>query len=397
MKHAFLILLVVLVAVSTCFAYPETGKTEVGGDFWFRYHIDRMDESTQRSAFTVERGYIGLGYGWNSDVNGQMTINVFSSQTSSGVTGWDFELRDAYLNLNYFVPNGKIRVGLQKNYFGTVHDWKYMTVRRSLADAVGVVQERDYGVAFLGSMPDGMGEWSLAVMNGEGFSSGFNPVWADKQPGLMGTVRYIPMRETVIGVSYLRDKRYVYRWDTWGYESDARIGYEDRTAYSVMARWGTGPFSVLGEYLYYDYAIPDREEPEHCTMNVTGSGFSVFPMIRLTEKFDVVGRYDTWDPDTDSDETIWSPTGTGFTSTMWNTQPWWLPSDYAPEYYLVKHNVYTVGFNYNITERMEGAPGVIIQANWQRMSADEDIYGTPLEDVDSYIVQVRWGWGGLDF
>jgi hypothetical protein len=277
-----------------------------------------------------------------------------------------------------------------------------MTIRRSLADAVGVVQERDYGIALLGMIPGGMGEWAVGVMNGEGYSSGLTPDYADKQPGVMGTFRYMPMRETVIGVSFLRDKRYVYPWtysiETEPYES--HIGYEDRTAFSVMGRVGSGPFSILGEYLYYDYPIPDRELTD-TPVNVTGIGFSVFPMLRVTEKIDLVGRYDLWDPDSDSDCPIWEPAHSESPEVMATSAetltPWWIPSDYDARYYYVKHNVYTLGFNYNITDRMEGKPGVVFQFNWQRMSPDEQIPDMTLEDVDSFIFQCTWGWGGLDF
>jgi len=390
MKQTLLILSVLLV-VSTCLAAPEAGRTQVAGDFWFRYHVDRQDDSTQRSAFTVERGYFGLGYKWNDRVDGQMTINVFSSADQSG---WDFELRDAYLNLYYFVPNGKMRVGLQKNYFGTVHDWKYLTVRRSLADAVGVVSERDYGVAFLGTLPDYGAEWTLAIMNGEGYSSGFNPPYADRQPGFMASFRFVPMTETTVGFSFLKDKRYVWRWGEVGYGSS--IGYEDRTAYCFLARFGRGPLSVLGEYLIYDYPIPSREDWNE-PVNVTGTGFMVFPTLRVTDKLDIVARYDMWDPDKDSDDPIWQPPS-GFTSTMDTPEPWWVPQNYRdPRYYYVKHNVYVFGFNYNITKRMEGEPGVTLQVNWQRMDPEEEMAGQTLDPFDSFIFQVRWGWGGLDF
>lgn len=413
MKYAVSVLVVLVAFVSTCLALPETGKTEVGGNFWFRYHLDRIDESTQRSGFNVERGYLGLGHRWNSHISGQMTINVFTSLGESGLNGWDFELRDAYVNLAYIIPHGKVRVGLQKNYFGTVHDWKYLTVRRSLADAVGVVQERDYGVAFLGMVPGGMGEWALGVMNGEGFSSGLSPQYGDRQPGLMATLRLVPLRETVVGFSFLWDKRHVY---PWAYVSDAdpygsSAPYETRTGFSFMGRLGSGPFSVLGEYLYYDYPIPDRDDPQ-VAANVKGTGFSIFPMMRLTEKFDLVGRYDFWDPDKDSETSIACMqrfevgTGTGiyyFEAPM----AWWLPADYSWEYYSVSHNVYTVGFNYNLTDRMEGGPGVVIQVNWQRMDPQEDLeWYDPatletgemaLDAVDSFIFQLRWGWGALDF
>jgi hypothetical protein len=401
MKSSVVFLLALLVAVSPCLSMPDIGKTEVGGNFWFRYHLDRMDESTQRSAFTVERGYIGLGHRWTPQVGGQMTLNVFSSPDASGMTGWNVELRDAYVDLGYFIPNGKIRAGLQKNYFGTVHDWKYMTVRRSLADAVGVVRERDYGIAFLGTFSEGMGEWSIGIMNGEGFSSGMTPAYADKQPAIMANVRFTPIVETMVGFSVLRDKRYVYDWDYFTYDVGSRIGYEDRTAMSVVAKWGSGPMSVLGEYLYHDYPIPDREDPSLPT-NVKGSGFSIVPKMRLTEKMEIVGRYDTWDPDKDSDCPIWEGGSVGaLTSGAPVPEPWWLPSDYDSKYYFVKHNVYVVGFNYNITERMEGDPGVLLQVNWQRMDPQEDIAILEPDDqvdaIDSFVFQVRWGWGGLDF
>jgi hypothetical protein len=363
-----------------------------------RYHLERMDESTKRSSFNVERGYIGLAHTWSPDVSGQMIFNVFSSPDQSDVSGWNFELRDAYLDLHFLVPNGKVRVGLQKNYFGTVYDWKYMTVRRSLADAVGIVEERDYGVALLGTIPEGMGEWSVGIMNGEGFSSGMSPAYADRQPAIMANLRLMPVRETMFGLSMLRDKRYVYRWDQVGYASS--IGYESRTAISVLGRWGSGPISVSGEYLYYDYPIPAREDWNQA-VNVKGTGFSVFPKMRVTEKMEIVGRYDMWDPDKDSDQAIWPGEAPARMSSEYLSIPevWWLPGDYDPTYYLVKHNVYVVGFNYNITERMTGEPGVLLQVNWERMDPQEDIANAeaPLDAIDSFVFQVRWGWGGLEF
>ena len=418
MRRMLLILAVVLACVTTAVATPQTGKTEVGGNFWFRYHLDRIDQSTQRSGFNVERGYIGLGYRWNPQVSGQMTINVFSSPDGLGLTGWDFELRDAYVNLKYFVPNGKMRIGLQKNYFGTVYDWKYLTARRSFADAVGVARERDYGVALMGMMPNGMGEWMLCAMNGEGFSSGVAPEYADKQPGIMANVRIVPMTETMVGFSLLRDKRRVFCWD---YEDDqlagmfgdgGSIGYETLTAFSFVGRIGSGPINILGEYLYCDYPIPDRQDDTK-SINVKGTGFSVLPMMRLTEKLDLVGRYDSWDPDKDSEHPIgqvarWTETGEGgeiLAQHFAYPTAWWIPDEYMPQYYHVKHDVYVAGLNYNITKRMEGQPGVIIQVNWQRMEPKEDLEWfdetdsgkISLDPVDSFIFQVKWGWGGLDF
>jgi hypothetical protein len=248
----------------------------------------------------------------------------------------------------------------------------------------------------MGPFGQGMGEWTLAFMNGEGFGSGLSPAWADKQPNVMANVRFTPFMQSVFGVSFLKDKRWVYDWDDITYQN--RLDYADETAVSVVAKVGSGPFSLMGEYLYYDYPIPDREDPAE-VVNVTGSGFSVFPMMRLSEKFEIVGRYDLWDPDTDSDEAIWMPTSTGMltSSTGWAPSPWWVPSDYDASYYYVKHNVYVFGFNYNITERMKGAPGVIFQFNWQRMDPQEEVGGVELDPVDSFIFQVRWGWGGLNF
>ena len=396
MKTALLIIAVLAVGCSTGFAVPEVGQTQVGGDFWFRYHMDRADETTQRSAFNVERGYIGLGYAWNTDISGQMTVNVFSSPGQSAASGWQFELRDAYVNIDNLIPWGKARVGLQKNYFGTVYDWKYMTVRRSLADAVGVVQERDYGIAFMGPFGEGLGEWTLAFMNGEGFDSGLSPAWADRQPNVMANVRFTPIMQSVVGLSFLRDKRWVFGWEDANY--DTKLGYADETAVSALVRWGTGPFSLMGEYLYYDYPIQDREDPAE-VMNVTGNGFSIFPMMRLSEKFEVVGRYDFWDPDTDSEDAIWMPSSPGMLAAGATPipNPWWVPSEYEASYYYVKHTVYVAGFNYNMTERMKGAPGVIFQFNWQRMDPQEEIGEIELDPIDSFIFQVRWGWGGLNF
>jgi hypothetical protein len=232
-------------------------------------------------------------------------------------------------------------------------------------------------------------------------------------------VRLVPLRETVVGFSALRDKRYVYEWGQTDFSRESSIGYKDRTAFSVMGRVANGPFSLLGEYLYYEYGIPNRDKTaEQRAISVTGTGFSVFPMVRLTEKFELVGRYDMWDPDKDSDkstglvETWYVPEEGSTPAYTYDQNPttWWFPGDYSAEYYNVSHNVYTVGFNYNLTDRMEGSPGVIIQVNWQRMDPQEDLEWyvqqedmtiqqstKTLDAVDSFIFQLRWGWGGLDF
>ena len=395
MKYVVVAVLAAFLCFSTALASPEVGKTAWGGDFWFGYQMDRVDESTQQSAFGVHRGYIGLSYGWSPEVSGQMTINVFSSPRT---LGWTFELVDAYVDWMRFVPNGKMRIGLQKNYFASVYDWKDLTVRPSFAEAVGIVEERDYGIAFLGWIPNEMGEWGICLMNGEGYSSGFNPPYADKQPGVMLNVRLSPARQTTVGFSLLRDRRYVYPWPTQAdgvYESS--IGYEPVTAFSFLAGYGSGPFTVSGEYLYYDYYISDRDNPDE-PLNVKGAGFTIFPRVRVSEKLEVVGRYDSWDPDKDCSDPIWDdPTwGTADYENPHAPGMWWLPRRYAPEYYYVKHDVYVVGFNYNITERKEGKEGVILQFNWQRLDPKEQYANVTLDPVDSFVFQVKWGWGDLD-
>jgi hypothetical protein len=396
MKTGLLVVAVLVISCSTGLAAPQVGGTEFGGDFWFRYQMDRANETTGRSAFNVERGYLGLGYAWSDDVSGQMTLNVFTSPAGTVPSGWQFELRDAYVNIGSLMPWGKVRVGLQKDYFGTVYDWKYLTVRPSLADAEGVVAERDYGIAFMGPFGQGLGEWTLASMNGEGFDSGLNPPWADRQPDVMANVRFVPVMQTVVGLSFLADKRWVYGWDDVTYET--RLAYRDRRAFSALAKVENGPLSLMGEYLYYDYPIPDRDNPTQA-VNVTGAGFSIFPVVRLSEKAQLVGRYDSWDPDTDSDKSIWMPSSPDLLASSLESTPtpWWLPAEYEASYYYVKHDVYVVGLNYNITERMKGAPGVIFQFNWQRMDPQEKIGEVELDPIDSFVLQVRWGWGGLNF
>jgi hypothetical protein len=211
----------------------------------------------------------------------------------------------------------------------------------------------------------------------------------------MANLRFTPFMQSVVGLSFLRDKRWVYPWEA-AYEDTNRLGYGDETAISAFVRWGSGPFSLMGEYLYYDYPIPDWEDPTE-VLNVTGTGFSIFPMMRLSEKFEIVGRYDFWDPDTDGEDAIWqAPEGWDW-ETSSPSHPWWIPKDYDASYHFVKHTVYVAGFNYNIAERMKGAPGVIFQFNWQRMDPQEEIDEIELDPIDSFIFQVRWGWGGLNF
>jgi hypothetical protein len=247
----------------------------------------------------------------------------------------------------------------------------------------------------MGAISQDMGEWALGIMNGEGYTSGPSPQYATNTPAFIANLRLMPVTEATVGVSFLWDERNVYTWENAAYTDEELLGKKSRTAISAMARYGRGFFNVLGEYLYYDHPIPDRDNPQTGTQNVKAMAFTVFPVVRLTQQLDLVGRYDYWDPDSDSDKSIWNAPGdwTGATPS-----PWWVPREYAPGYYYVKHNVYALGFNYNITERMKGDPGVILQVNWQRMSPSEDLgeQGN-LDDTDYFTAQLRWGWGGLEY
>lgn len=86
------------------------------------------------SEFAVKRGYLRWEHQFIDKIKSRVTLDIFPTDKEGYHYGAGLKLKDAYVDFKYLIPEGKFRIGLQKNYFGHIYDWEYPTVEKSLAD-----------------------------------------------------------------------------------------------------------------------------------------------------------------------------------------------------------------------------------------------------------------------
>jgi len=143
------------------------GKSQLKAYTWFRYTYEQEDTNTKMSEFAVKRGYLRWEHQFIEEIKSRVTLDFFSSDDDPHGAG--LKLKDAYVDFKYLIPEGKITAGLQKNYFGLVYDWDYITIEKALEDKEKLAASRDYGISVGGNIPNGFGECNLEIVNGEGY------------------------------------------------------------------------------------------------------------------------------------------------------------------------------------------------------------------------------------
>ena len=109
-----------------------------------------------------------------------------------------------------------------------------------------------------------------------------------------------------------------------------------------LLRFAYGPVDIWGEYLMV-------------TMDeTTGSGLMAMPTFILTDRIQLIARYDMWDPNGDVEDD--------------------------------GHSRMIAGANYFISKNAKGAPETQLQVNWERTTPEAE----DLEPIDQFMIQLRW-------
>ena len=308
---------------------------------WNRYTLERVAGETKKSEFALKRGYLRLDHKFSENIKGRVNLDFFSSDKD--VHGAGTKLKYAYLDFKEVlpIPESKFTFGLQKTYFGTIYDWKYITIQKALEDKEKVISSTDYGITLFGYIPKGFGEYAVSILNGEGYKKTGGEV--NIKPAYLANLRVIPIPGVTLGGSVLYEER--------GTE------YDKRLLYAGVVRTAFGPVDIWSEYL-----VAERGEFNNPTKSV---GFMVMPILKLANltgaDVELVARYDKWDKDTDIEDDA--------------------------------HSRVTGGFNWYIQRRAKGKPAVMLQANYERTSYEN----SGKDPKDNLMVQFRWEFASKPF
>ena len=342
MKKALLIVIIAVLAFGVLNA-----ETKLKMEIWNRWTYTMEDGEVTKNEMALKRGYFRLEPKFGNNIKGRFNVDFFSDE--DGLDGAGLKIKYAYLDFSNMLPikDSKITIGLMKTYFGTIYDWDYTTIDKDPSDKYKFVSSTDYGMGITGYLPNGFGTYALAAYNGEGYKKTAGDI--NKDMNFVGNIRVTPIQGITVGGSYMmKTKNDSEVNDGTG----TMIDNPDREEYSLVAgvgKFAFGPVSLLTQYLIKDKNKPNVDGYE----KVNSTVISLMPVYKVNNSFDLVARYDMYDPDTDTDDD--------------------------------GYNTIVAGFNYHLMKDSKNKPKLFVQTNYQVKQFENDD-----DDVSEIMVQLRW-------
>ncbi|MDA3885900.1 MAG: hypothetical protein PF638_09940 [Candidatus Delongbacteria bacterium] len=346
MKRTLVFMMIVLGAISALNA-----TTKMSMELWNRWTMETIDGKIQQNELAVKRGYFRLEPQFTSNIKGRFNLDFFSDEDGAG-DGVGMKLKYAYLDFAVLpIPDSKLTIGLMKTYFGTIYDWDYQTIEKDPSDKYKFVSSTDYGVGISGYYPKGFGTYNVAVYNGEGYKKTADDL--NKDMNFAIDTRITPFTGVTIGGSYMFMSKEDSQVDTTLAEDGPLVDNPAREHYNMIAGMGKlafGDFSLLGQYLMKTKSMPNVDGADDVVTTV----LSVMPKYKINNTFDVLGRYDIYDPNTDNDDDA--------------------------------YNVLVLGVNYNVLRNAKNSPTLFFQLNYEtKMYENSD-----KDPVNQIMLQMRW-------
>ncbi len=214
-----------------------------------------------------------------------------SSNTSDGKIG--FAIKDAFLRWKNIFNGSDLYFGIQPTPTFDVSEgaWGYRSIEKTIMDLRGIAPSRDLGVALRGKVTgDGMVNYWVLIANGPG-----NKPETDKYKRYYGHLQFKPTAEMQFTV----------------YADFAdRADVADPYSAGKKVSNGTLTAAVFGNYAVknsfnvgleaYTQSTSHGYDNGTSLASKSGLGLSVFGSVTVMPDVALVGRYDHFDPNTDS-------------------------------------------------------------------------------------------------
>jgi len=354
LSRKFIILMLLVLAVPYILGAVET-KLEM--ELWNRMsYVDDGSEADPETSFSVERGYFTLKPTLSDNVSARFTLDFFSSDKDTNGAG--LKMKYAFLDFKNILPLPKstLSVGLTKNYFGYIYDWKYETIEKDPADLWKFASSTDYGIVLSGQVPAAKLSYNLGVYNGEGYKKSGSKV--NTEYAYLANVRIKPVEMLELGGTFSMNTNKaasieeIVDEDGTGEYID-NPDHEAHTSFAALAKFKMSGVTLLGQFLGKTVELDNDDDAE----DVSSQAISVLAMFNLKDvadlNMDLVGRYDMYDPNTDNDDD--------------------------------GKNLMLFGVNYNIQKNVQ------LQANYQITSFEAE----GAEDESQFMLQLRYKFSNL--
>lgn len=286
MKHTITLLFLVLITAFSLRAQTEFKPSGTGiGQIFFNYGYDLTKDVDARSAFNLERAYLGYKYDFAQNFSARVIFDVSYDKTNGQFTAFAKNaFIDWQMHKNLRLTAGLIPVKhfeLQEKY------WGYRYIMKPHIDQYGMGTTADLGVNL--EIPLNMVNFNLYVLNGESFKAKVMPdPFGLHKVGANVTVE--PVTGLVFRAHYDYMPAQVTLYDTVNNEPVTSIvDLEPITTFSVFAgyevkdkyRVGIGYNSMSDAR---NYLIPSEGR------NL--GGISVHGTYFISPKYEVFARYD---------------------------------------------------------------------------------------------------------
>lgn len=274
------------------------------------------------------------------------TITVTHTHTydkASGKVDFAIWLKYAYVDFTK-IPflsdiEAKLRIGIQKNYFGTVELWEYPLIEKEISDLRKIISSADLGIALLGELPEGYGSYEIAMHNGKGYKNIEDNVEKQYTASLM----LLPISGLMMRGSYMINNVAAYGTPSKIKRATAFVGQYNFNGFFIPL-----PLVLLAEYV-----VVSDQAVKSATKSGVAEGLMFVGLLDVTEWLQLAARFDDWNPDTNvkNDEVI----------------------------------LFASGINLKITANH------LLQLNYQ---IDRPKYGgyIPEQHINTWMAQLKWSW-----
>lgn len=290
MKRFFLFAIIFFI----CDIYSMNAQGKFSGYMFGDYYYNLYSPSNTASfqAFQLRRVY----FTYDNDISEKFTSRFRleadqSANASNGSIG--VAVKDAYLKWKNIYSGSDLLFGIQPTPAFDVSEsvWGYRALEKTIMDLRGIVSSRDIGISLKGNfVEDGTASYWVMLANGNGnkpendkYKRYYASIQIKPLPGLQATAHMDYKDQSNIADVYLGGKKVSNgQWTT-----SLFVGYTQNELFSIGAE---GFLQSLSHG--YNNGISLATRP--------AMGISVFASYYILPELSAVGRYDFYDPNTDS-------------------------------------------------------------------------------------------------
>lgn len=266
-------IITIILLFSSLAVFSQT-KGKVSATFFLNYHNDLTDGALQKSAFEVERAYLGYDYSFNNKLFAKVLMDVGKDNGSD----YTFYLKAAQVDYkaldwaNFSVG----MIGLNQ-FSDQEKNWGYRYIYKSYQDISGFGTSADLGINSELSLHKTL-TMNLFVLNGEGFKK-VQDLYGKYKVG--GNLVYQP-------VDALKFKVYYSEQDSKKLVGTTVVENPTVKNVALFAGYETNKLRFGAEYnkMYDGKKFTDAE------LDHDLSGYSIYSTYVLNDKFEFFGRYD---------------------------------------------------------------------------------------------------------